>query len=1843
MQKYQDILRDQSSRAFARQTVDTSLLLLPLRLETQIMQRNRGVAPEPARGLYVFKALWALIERLIAEGEARQGAGATFRSSALDHATAEVRHSISSLVEALERTDTLYPQDKTLLTELCQNLSAAIPTIELQDAFAPVLATLAKVSAPSSLTDSRVVALLGNMERTTRLFERTALRPLYSGHRRSTQTERYSQTARHRTALRHYREVSRGMERINRDVELFYRDTVTPAQCNRYDDLCIRWRAALSTLAYEIRKDIKGRLTREQVVVLLMRRHSYDINDVSILDYASLEQQLGALRSQAQGKTATAALRNQVAAYEALYRFVKQTLAPQIIDYVESRWQVIARYFTTCSHRPDARGKIPPVKVRYTRLVTNLLQTGIHFVRMAGAPDSAKRAAIRKTIKAALRKVDEKVALSYYNYIDECRFTASLAAGINGLMQQAHLQRRIPVDAILSATPMHRAKISRTMPHKSLCVRIYPDVVALTQTAREISLAEYHAGKDFWLKYIYRQDKAYHESLWLALCDMYPAYRAAFILKRTFPRGNYKVMVRRARDMREHGFSLEEFVTEIDTNFVNSFPTTYVDNGERLFSVPVTDLLPTRFVVHAEVAIGDSTRTIVRYGHRLPDSVQVGLDMNDLEHSIIERTGASDTPQLYLSGGLRWMTDYAEAERMGMAVTVPLDAMAKGRGGRQRNFQFRSIYVYGLHDATPDEASQLIGQLMTAHLYSGKALELLPFDAATNILTGDDEAYAYDSSEQAQRERFKWQPENCVSPRRPAPAGDLDIIERLFCLPESVLSGVARPDCPEAAEVQLARTVNRLMTKYLTSPELAPAINPLLAAIKADPVLADYLYNDVLARGPFPMLRIGDQPYGVLPACDFRYLAVRASHPLSVVKKILMLLTVHWNNILATNVTDCYAGDRPQASLTTQDYLSILGTTPQTTSFYARKMVEGDIIDPAYFRGEEWNGQFKELYDIARTLGLVTSLDQLLAIVPGYQAVPIVESPNDGPEVAASVGRLTDALNLDNIVRRLKKDLSEINAGSTTGLTLPTDDTLLGRMAVEFFDLFNYRLDAWLMGLLANKLRTRTREGRHRLALGCFGWVFNLKENDGFKLGCTDEYILAPSVGQAVTGAILRSSYNNSVKEGQPHDYDMGVNLSSERVRTAIRIIHGIQNGLSLGAILGADLERFIHEAWKTPQPDITGTPDGLELDACIYRLRQIYPLSTPADDPNRTGQQRTKDATSGISVVNGSKLLEDYRARRAKGLVTNWLTTTLNLFEEDNKRTAKIAYLTRILDWVDDEFDALTDVILSESVYKLTQGNTEAADAIARALDEMKNIPMPEVTEIPITSAQIDGHLVAMLPTGATAADPTCVLAAVEPKVDAWIEQMLYRPADLYAATVDEGPAPVLGTSLSLAALGVTASELVYLSADKASFAHFLELLTWLRTGTLTHIDLDADIVEADEEKHSLATCMMAVDDLRRVLTSAHALQNDDLVKETGLPCEALYDDLSATYHNLTGRIQRLQADIDGLLARQAAVTPEAPTPDDLVMDAVRALIDCYRLGHTSALDAVTPDALIGARRMIDSVTEWKAAISAQQTLFQALATVSQNLREKSAQAQQALAAAATPDWHAYAEGIKALLVTGYLVVPTFRPDGNVPLAELATQTRGGRFSNIDYMGIETAIAELALVEEPVMALHQVRMFQKVNGIDAPAVAAMQIVSGGKTAESREWLGAAVKDEGSVRDAFTYLVLSPEHVRTAAEAGSPALAGMVIDHWTDRIPYRDQTAAVAFGYDQPDAEAPQTLLLAVSTKDGRAGWSEQMLVNTMKSAIHMVKCRMVNPDMLASDGWAAGLFPLMEYRDLKK
>ena len=89
-----------------------------------------------------------------------------------------------------------------------------------------------------------------------------------------------------------------------------------------------------------------------------------------------------------------------------------------------------------------------------------------------------------------------------------------------------------------------------------------------------------------------------------------------------------------------------------------------------------------------------------------------------------------------------------------------------------------------------------------------------------------------------------------------------------------------------------------------------------------------------------------------------------------------------------------------------------------------------------------------------------------------------------------------------------------------------------------------------------------------------------------------------------------------------------------------------------------------------------------------------------------------------------------------------------------------------------------------------------------------------------------------------------------------------------------------------------------------------------------------------------------------------------------------------------------------------------------------------------------------------------------------------------------------------------------------------------------------------------------------------------------------------------------------------------------------------EKIPLKEQTAAITFGYDQPDAEPPHTILYAVnphfnSWRARNPKWSYRELISTVKSALELVKMRAIEPDDLLRNKWASSQPQILSFQTL--
>ncbi len=362
-----------------------------------------------------------------------------------------------------------------------------------------------------------------------------------------------------------------------------------------------------------------------------------------------------------------------------------------------------------------------------------------------------------------------------------------------------------------------------------------------------------------------------------------------------------------------------------------------------------------------------------------------------------------------------------------------------------------------------------------------------------------------------------------------------------------------------------------------------------------------------------------------------------------------------------------------------------------------------------------------------------------------------------------------------------------------------TPTARLERLLAEHLDCCTYRLDAWMNAVINFQLAAmrypvrgdgaapgQAAARRTGIHLGAYAWLEGVRPEDR-KLTAVrlprdlqevfdprqpgaqaspllrddrnQGYIHTPSVNHAVTAAVLRNGYIAHATPANPEL--LKVNLSSERVRRALGLIEGIRNGQSLGALLGYQLERGLHDRYAFA-----------ECDQFIYPLRLVFPLATRAEDlpegvPIQSVQAR--------NVLDGLALMRHVKnaAPSDKGYPFGFPTTKLPPANE-SQRQAIDAEVDRLLDM----HDALADVAVAEGVHQVVMGNYDRAAATLDAYGQATFPPLPDVVQTPRSGIALT-HRVGLqlesdVPTGA--GDNPRVRA--ETALNRWVAAVLPDPA---------------------------------------------------------------------------------------------------------------------------------------------------------------------------------------------------------------------------------------------------------------------------------------------------------------------------------------------------------------------------------------------------------------------------------------------------------------------------------
>jgi len=428
-----------------------------------------------------------------------------------------------------------------------------------------------------------------------------------------------------------------------------------------------------------------------------------------------------------------------------------------------------------------------------------------------------------------------------------------------------------------------RLETRYTQDRASLRVRIFPDDVHIDALDRGMTAAEQEAARAYWTT-VWRASDEDAATAWRDLQARVGKDRALWVAVGAEP-------------------------VNLATRANDAAPT-LPPLAAATRRAAVARLLPDAFTV---VAIQGGVRSVSTGAAIAPDVVVGAISADGMP---LVKVG--DTR---VAAGAEWLVDYREAERVGMAVTLQLQRPGAG---------IDQLFAFGVRRSLDPArgAPAELEDLLTAHRCTG-GLAFVPQGTPTNNTESD---------------RAGWQQR--IDPLQPArdvyvSHGDTNaaVMGAALGIDPGVL---ADTDHAQDAEQARARAMNVALwgpswgTFLDDAQQASGKANPLTdAGIEATRAFhRDY----VRGRGPLPSMRIGDQPYGVIPVSrlDDTWKTPAADRFERELLFRLRRLRTKWASCLA-------AVPRRGAGAIDSATLDMLGSAPVSFAVRVRSMLAGSI------------------------------------------------------------------------------------------------------------------------------------------------------------------------------------------------------------------------------------------------------------------------------------------------------------------------------------------------------------------------------------------------------------------------------------------------------------------------------------------------------------------------------------------------------------------------------------------------------------------------------------------------------------------------------------------------------------------------------------------------------------------------------------------------------------------------------------------------------------------------------------------------------------------------------------
>lgn len=426
---------------------------------------------------------------------------------------------------------------------------------------------------------------------------------------------------------------------------------------------------------------------------------------------------------------------------------------------------------------------------------------------------------------------------------------------------------------------------------------------------------------------------------------------------------------------------------------------------------------------------------------------------------------------LFVPDQLQWLVDFDRAVAAGMGLRINLTPAQAVQG-------FDRLLVLGLELSSNEaNATQAIEELLAHHHYGRSGLSIVPQGTPAHNSAGTSAgAPPLDDPDATFVDRKHFP---LFTPAAdPLNRLDGDWLTRLLGINAALFQKVHGSDGKDQMEA-------RAMQTALWPATLGYWMDKMLTPVFSDDTVANtrsFFTSYVSGRGAIPALRIGGQPYGILPTTAFSRMAWLTSREIALIPQFTFLQTLaavlfkigaDWRNMSANASYVGKAGDAHQL------LLDIIGLHPASVEFhtrYAESLTELFNTVNLFGLGPDfWQAILAAAFNAAGA-ALLTNL--------GYRGTQL-------PDILEHVF-MTDAAQLPNVID--DRPLSE-----TSPIRAYTDD---GRNYIQWLiDAAKTSLDALYQeqGFTGN----RTPETllylylRHALTLAYYDTSYNLHRSRG--------------------------------------------------------------------------------------------------------------------------------------------------------------------------------------------------------------------------------------------------------------------------------------------------------------------------------------------------------------------------------------------------------------------------------------------------------------------------------------------------------------------------------------------------------------------------------------------------------------------------------------------------------------------------------------------------------------------------------------------------------------------------